>query len=60
LVEARRFRHLAVFAAVVVAAVVVLSLVDQAAIAVVVGLIGIVLIGAAVPLLAIEQDERGP
>jgi hypothetical protein len=58
MVERKRFRHLAAFAAAVVLAVVVLALVDQGALAVVVGLIGIGLIAAAVPVLTIEREEH--
>ena len=57
-VEKKRFTHLAAFAAAVVAAVVILAVVELDALAVVVAIIGIVLIAAAVPVLAIEYEER--
>ena len=60
MVAKRRIYHVAVFAAVVIALVLVLAIVDQVALAVIVGLAGIILIGAAIPFIAIEQDERGP
>ena len=60
MVAKRRIYHVAVFAAVVLALVLVLAIVDQVALAVIVGLAGIILIGAAIPFIAIEQDERGP
>ena len=58
MVQRRRFHHLAAFAGAIIAIVVVLALAGQVALASIVGIIGIVLIGAAVPFLAIEQDEH--
>jgi hypothetical protein len=58
MVHRRRFMHLAILAAVIVAAVVVLAIVDQVALAGIVGTVGIILIGAAVPFFAIDEDEH--